>query len=345
VKLQQAVPAREKRPCRGGGRLLRSKASKTPRNDSFFCWAFQGIKNRQRAAVAKSKKGFGKFWQSDWFVASVPALVLVWLASISNVLTAVENAVYDSAVVNSLLKPSDEVVLVTVDTASVESIGRWPWPRQQQAALIDAIASAKPKVIAPAIFYMEAQKDPGLIYIQKMKAALAADANPALSALDAQKIADEAQVDLDGDAKLAAVLKKAGNVVLAAPGFIGEPVQRPDSPLSGNVVKSFLNVKGVAGVPLRELQLVLPKIGDQSAIIAPIGLIDQSSGMRREDATLYEFFGNPVLPFSFGVDVAQKRVDRCRCSRRRHQQQALGRQFESAFERNRWHTSPDLLRQ
>ena len=50
-------------------------------------------------------------------------------------------------------------------------IGRWPWPRDVQAKLIDQLSAAKAKVIGNTIFFFEPQKDPGLAYVEKALAA------------------------------------------------------------------------------------------------------------------------------------------------------------------------------
>lgn len=48
-----------------------------------------------------------------------------------------------------------EIVLVVVDELSLREIGRWPWPRDIQAQLVDAIAAQVPRVIGLDILYME----------------------------------------------------------------------------------------------------------------------------------------------------------------------------------------------
>src|ERR1700680_2680767 len=40
------------------------------------------------------------------------------------------------------------VVVVDIDRRSLEAIGSWPWPRATMAAFVDAIAAAKPGVVA-----------------------------------------------------------------------------------------------------------------------------------------------------------------------------------------------------
>ena len=43
--------------------------------------------------------------------------------------------------------PSGQVVIVAIDDASIESQGRWPWPRDAMARLLRAISAAQPRVV------------------------------------------------------------------------------------------------------------------------------------------------------------------------------------------------------
>ena len=58
--------------------------------------------------------------------------------------------------------------MIAIDEPSIANIGRWPWPREVQAKLIEQLAAAKAKVIGNTVFFFEPQKDPGLVYVEKM---------------------------------------------------------------------------------------------------------------------------------------------------------------------------------
>jgi adenylate cyclase len=55
--------------------------------------------------------------------------------------------------------PIGQVVLIVVDDASLAEIGPWPWPRVTFAELIDAMASAPPRVIAFDIIFPDPSPD------------------------------------------------------------------------------------------------------------------------------------------------------------------------------------------
>ena len=43
--------------------------------------------------------------------------------------------------------PSQDIAVIAIDDQSIANIGRWPWPRDIHAKMIDLLASAKPKAI------------------------------------------------------------------------------------------------------------------------------------------------------------------------------------------------------
>ena len=77
---------------------------------------------------------------------------------------------------------SRPVVLVAIDEASLQTMGRWPWPRRRLAALLDALAPAAPAAVAIDILLADPDPDPR------------------------------------SDAELAASMKRLGRVVLAMAG-------------------------------------------------------------------------------------------------------------------------------
>ena len=52
------------------------------------------------------------------------------------------------------------VVIVAIDQASLQEVGRWPWPRRVHAELLQQICRASPKAVAVDIAFNEAGDDP-----------------------------------------------------------------------------------------------------------------------------------------------------------------------------------------
>lgn len=60
--------------------------------------------------------------------------------------------------IRNIIKPlptPENIVIVAIDELSLEKYGRWPWPRDLQAQLVEQIIRSNPKVLAVDIFYPE----------------------------------------------------------------------------------------------------------------------------------------------------------------------------------------------
>ena len=201
------------------------------------------------------------FWKADWFLGLAITLLLLVVANVSGFVPGLERWAYDLGVRMTSKNPSDKVAVIAIDEQSIANIGRWPWPREVQAKLIDKLAAAKAKVIGNTVFFFEPQKDPGLAYVEKMldvynkaygpppeadvagvapiggqtPAATAGREAPAEVA-EIGRLLNEASANLNSDVRLAASVKKAGNVIV--PMVFEEltntpPPGKPDKPLPG----------------------------------------------------------------------------------------------------------------
>ena len=66
-------------------------------------------------------------------------------------------------------KPSPAVVLAVIDEKSLDTEGRWPWPRSKMAKLIDALSQDGAKVIGFDIFFTEPDKSSQLQLVDQLK--------------------------------------------------------------------------------------------------------------------------------------------------------------------------------
>lgn len=67
-----------------------------------------------------------------------------------------DNAYYDLAIGLRAPEPSDRIVIVAIDDASIGALGRWPWPRALHTEAVRRIASARPAALAYDILFTEA---------------------------------------------------------------------------------------------------------------------------------------------------------------------------------------------
>ncbi|MDD2880576.1 MAG: serine/threonine-protein kinase [Rhodoferax sp.] len=229
------------------------------------------------------------WWRSGRrFGALVVGMVLAFYAG-TDVLQGLDRNFYDFARNANPPQPSNQVVLVAIDEPSLARLGPWPWPRSLHARLIDKLAEAKPNVVVYTVPFFEPQRDPGLAFIQRIKAVLAQaplqpDAAEGAS-LDQRLIPQqligliqEAEAALDGDARLAQSLEQAGNVVLAANavagGAVASPIERLASVAAG--VGYFGGRSDRDGV-LRSEALLLPTDGN---VLPSLALLAAASSLK-----------------------------------------------------------------
>ena len=99
-------------------------------------------------------------------------LAVVILHWSTDTVGTLERRFYDFASTSSGRQPSDRIAIIAIDDQSIANIGRWPWPRDVHAQLIDRLAGAKAKTIVYTTFFFEPQADRGLVFIRKIKEAL-----------------------------------------------------------------------------------------------------------------------------------------------------------------------------
>ena len=131
---------------------------------------------------------------------------LTWLAP--NVVVRLDNTALDFQFrLRGERSPGQEVMLVLVDEKSLKEIGRWPWPRNKQALLVDQIHAGEPAVIGLDIIYAEPEESDTVRDIKTWLAAARQKEplpNKALGLLEARLHA------LDTDQQFAQSLARAG---------------------------------------------------------------------------------------------------------------------------------------
>ena len=149
-------------------------------------------------------------------VAAAVTAVMLLLAFVGpGMFLRLENASLDGRFVMRGPRPAgSDIVLVTVDEQSLHEVGRWPWPRDTQARLVQAIWADGAKVIGLDIIYAEPESSDARRVLGDVYRAAAAPgaASPALRELVKQTLT---HVDTDG--QFADSLRAAGNTILALP--------------------------------------------------------------------------------------------------------------------------------
>ena len=91
----------------------------------------------------------------EWLGALLFSCLVAWWTSISPLGDRLDFQLQDIA--TSLVggDRNPDIVLVTIDDESLAREGRWPWPRDQQARLIDRISAARPRAIIYDVLLLE----------------------------------------------------------------------------------------------------------------------------------------------------------------------------------------------
>ncbi|HWP12906.1 MAG TPA: serine/threonine-protein kinase [Ramlibacter sp.] len=236
-----------------------------------------------------------QFWRTDWFVAVLVVVAVFVLHQASDVTDTVERRFYDFASTSSGRQPSERIAVIAIDDQSIANIGRWPWPRDVHAQLIDQLAAAKAKTIVYTTFFFEPQTDRGLAFIRKIKQALGpAGEGQAPAAEQVAKVIAEAEQTLDADAKLAASIARAGNVLLPSVYTLGEPQGKPDRDLPAYVGKSAIDEASGFSMPAIRSQYPIASIGNAAAGIGHLNQLSDVDGAVRNDPLLVNYYGRAV---------------------------------------------------
>ena len=154
------------------------------------------------------------FWKSDWFVGLVvTAIFTVGYLIGFPPLQRMEQGAYDIGVSASIKPASNQIVILDIDDASIDRIGRWPWSRSIIADMINKLSAAGASQIGLDIFFTERQSDDStsqMIEFLKQQAKILKDQG---RASEAAATLEKAQ-NLDIDAKLVKAVNQAGNVVM-----------------------------------------------------------------------------------------------------------------------------------
>ncbi len=252
--------------------------------------------------MVSSSSGRGKgsqFWRADWFVGVLVVLAVFILHSFTDFFGTLERRYYDFASTSTSRQPSERIAIIAIDDQSIANIGRWPWPRDVQANLIDQLAAAKAKTIVNTTLFFEPQTDRGTVFIRKMKDLLA-DPTIAPGSVSEQlgKVIADAEVALDTDAKLAASMVKAANVLVPSVFTTGVPQGRPDKPLPAYALKSAVDEPSNFSVPAVRGQQPIEIIGTAAAGIGHLNQLPDVDGAIRQEPLLINYFGKAVPSMS-----------------------------------------------
>ncbi len=255
-----------------------------------------------------------KVFIPDWLVGGVVTLLLLAAAFTSWwPLETMEMKLYDMrARMRTTPNVGQEIVIAAIDEDSINTIGRWPWPRSRMAEALDIISEAGAKVIGLTILYTDAEKNPAMETLAQLKAEVeqlgqahqkkGVDVTPLVTTIT------NAQSQLDTDEKLAGSIGLSGNVVLPLFFEIGQSLGNvPEIPpdILKNFVTQIENPADKAAASVREAQRMVQPIDKFTKEVKAIGhlnVLPDRDGIYRSHLMLVDY-GGQYFP-SFATQVA-----------------------------------------
>lgn len=242
------------------------------------------------------------FLKKDWFVGLLVALVFLFGAN-SDLMQSLERKAYDLGVLASTSTPSNKIAVIAIDDQSIANLGRWPWPREIHANMLDILSAGHAKVIGYVVFFFEPQVDAGLSHINNIadliaNSTLRNSTNPEHQAEIAQldALLAEAMQSLDNDQKLSDSMAKANDVLLGMFFESGEPQGRPDQELPDYVLRNSLtNVKndnpsGALPLPSQAVLAPIPLLGSKALAIGHLNSFPDVDGAVRTEPLVVRYY-------------------------------------------------------
>jgi len=255
-----------------------------------------------------------KFWKTDGFLGVVVVLLMLF-AGRSDLLQSLERKAYDMGVQASSRTPSDRIAVIAIDDNSIANIGRWPWPRDVHARMIDLLARANAKVIGYLVYFSEPQIDPGYRYITQLldmakrgQGSASSESGPLAPLLTLLR---QAEQDLNTDHKLAQSAAKSGNVLLPLLFTLGQPLGKPDRPLPDFVQRNAItDVQGRSDalpLPVSTVQYPIDEIGKSAAAMGHLNVNPDVDGAIRSEPLVLQYF-DQFYP-SLSMQIAAKSLN------------------------------------
>jgi adenylate cyclase len=204
------------------------------------------------------------------------AFLLIPRSVLDRAIEPVRDFVLRAASPFAVTRPIPRVVIVDIDSRSIDDVAAWPWPRETLATLMDAVLAAGPSVVAVDILFENADAH--------SPAALARQLGTRLGRADLTALADTLP---DGDRRLAAAIADKPVVL----GFVLDPsagrsIRAPPIIARGQVdVADIWRTAGVIGPPA--------VLSDAARGLGAIALLGDANGLVRRVPLLVAADGRP----------------------------------------------------
>ncbi|MDX8395901.1 MAG: serine/threonine-protein kinase [Mariprofundaceae bacterium] len=233
------------------------------------------------------------FWKLDWFIGLAAALLFCGAYAIDfSPLKTMEYKAYDAGVSASTTPPDNRIVIIDIDDASIERIGRWPWPRSVHADILKYLSEADVRLIGVDIFFSEKQQAPKTIQINLQLAELLKQQG---KHEEAKKVLAEAEA-MDEDALLVKATRKSGNIIMPMFFDPGTPLGNPDGDLPDYIRRMNIgnvNFSDPNADPINALKFhyPFPDLSEAASGLGYLNIAKDHDGVLRTEPLVVEYFG------------------------------------------------------
>ena len=98
----------------------------------------------------------------EWIMMLLVMLLLAAGLGWQNGLGRLDLTIYDQLISASPRPAREDIIIVAIDDYSLAELGRWPWPRERHAQLIDQLSAAQPRAIGLDVILSEPEPAPRL---------------------------------------------------------------------------------------------------------------------------------------------------------------------------------------
>ncbi|OGS09170.1 MAG: hypothetical protein A2270_06595 [Elusimicrobia bacterium RIFOXYA12_FULL_51_18] len=256
-----------------------------------------------------------KFIFSDtlWGVALTLAVLFFYFSGTG--IEPLELKFYDFRTqLNSETPSKNEIAIIEINDDSISKIGRWPWPRSKVAEMLTWLSTdtARPAVIGLNILFSEPEKNNDLEITERLRQkylelVAAKKIKETTKESEFDKILRETKKDMDNDAKLAAAISVAGNIVLPmyfkTDDLVAKPPDEPD--WMKKYAATVAQGSGSSDIQIEGSGFTIPVeiLGSSAAGIGHVNIFNDSDGTVRKEYPLIPYNQN-FYP-SFAEELAR----------------------------------------
>lgn len=245
----------------------------------------------------------GGLLNKDWFLALAVSMVFViaFLAG-APFIEKMERIAYDTGVSLTNRNPgaAERIVIIAIDDASIDRIGRRPWSRTELAKVVRRLAKAKARIVGIQIPLSEPQSGVGLKHIRKIKNYVNTTKFPRAASKQVRTLKRHlynAEMEMNADRLLGKAIPLRRNVYMPMFFKVGIPDAKsklkPPSFIRRNRLTAIRGAKKTNHRPTKTtaVKYPLPEFARFTAGIGHLNLDTDSDGGIRNEVLLYEHGG------------------------------------------------------